>query len=115
MGQLVEGRGQEGDEGRMDEDSSGEKGPEIEKENSRIADALGVDWSQLMEQEKEPRAQTGVARRNWTGAQIIRQVKFWLSSRRITADHKDVLRDSGQFCNEIRSRIDTIDEGSENK
>ena len=28
-----------------------DKGPEIGRENEKIADLLGVDWSQLMEQQ----------------------------------------------------------------
>ena len=42
LGQLGEG----GDEDKIDGD-----GPEIGRENEKIADLLGVDWSQLMEQQ----------------------------------------------------------------
>jgi len=68
LGQLGEG----GDEDKMEGD---DKGPEIGRENEKIADLLGVDWSQLMEQQdNRTSVQTGVARRNWTAPQIFRRI-----------------------------------------
>ena len=44
------------------------------QENAKIADALGVDWSQLMSgQEMRSRDRVeGVARKNWSGPEIFR-------------------------------------------
>jgi len=59
-------------------DENKESKPEIGKENAKIADALGVDWSRLVagEADKSDSLTTaaGVARSNWSGAEIIRRI-----------------------------------------
>ena len=44
------------------------------KSNARLADALGADWSQLLQKEKVKAPETGDARKRWSLAEIIRRV-----------------------------------------
>ena len=43
------------------------------KSNARLADALGADWSQLLQKENTKLPETGDARKRWSLAEIIRR------------------------------------------
>ena len=43
------------------------------KSNARLADALGADWSQLLQKERAKPPETGDARKRWSLAEIIRR------------------------------------------
>ena len=54
--------------------SSANESEETLKTNARLADALGADWSQLLQKESPRVAERGDARKRWSLAEIIRRV-----------------------------------------
>lgn len=71
-------RKKDGDLGEFDRDeatvSSANESEETLKTNARLADALGADWSQLLQKESPRVAERGDARKRWSLAEIIRRV-----------------------------------------
>ena len=68
----------DGDLGEFERDeatvSSANESEETIKTNARLADALGADWSQLLQKETPRVAERGDARKRWSLAEIIRRV-----------------------------------------
>ena len=53
---------------------SANESEETIKTNARLADALGADWSQLLQKEAPKIVERGDARNRWTVAEIIRRI-----------------------------------------
>ena len=53
---------------------SANESEETIKTNARLADALGADWSQLLQKEAPKIVERGDARNRWTVSEIIRRI-----------------------------------------